>query len=281
MNASSDQLQASLSLLDQRFAERSVQTASGTISCRTCGKGPATVVLLHGIGSGAASWLRCALQLEQDAQVIAWNAPGYGRSTPMSNPAPSAADYAARLAEFLDALGIARCVLVGHSLGAMMASAFVSAHPGRVSQLVLLSPAQGYGSAAKDARGAEVLQQRLGNLETQGIAGMAERSPDRMLSPQADEEQRAWVRWNTSLLDPAGYTQAVHMLCGDDIHRYPPQGLAGRMYCGSADVVTTPEDSRMLATEFAYPFALIDRAGHACYVEQPDAVATAIRQAIQ
>lgn len=272
-----DDLQDSLSLLDQRFPERSVELAGSVISYRTCGSGPA-IVLLHGIGSGAASWLHCALRLAQDAQVIAWNAPGYGYSTPLPNAMPSAADYATRLQQLLAALGIGRCVLVGHSLGAIMAAAHVAAGGGRVSKLVLLSPAQGYGSAAKRAHGQQVAQERLDTLAALGVSGMAEHRSGRMLSPQANDAARAWVRWNMQQLDPAGYTQAVHMLCGDAIHNYAPTGVAGAVYCGSADAITTPANSRALATEFALPFELIDDAGHACYVEQPDAVAAAICQ---
>jgi pimeloyl-ACP methyl ester carboxylesterase len=287
-----DGLQQTLSLLEGRFDERSVMVNGNVVSYRTCGRGP-VVVLLHGIGSGAASWLDCALRLEPFAQVIAWNAPGYGRSTPLPMAQPSAADYAARLHDFLEALGVSHCVLVGHSLGAMMASAYVArqgapagsshntpgSHGKRVVRLLLLSPAQGYGSDAKRARGAEVAQQRLQALETLGVEGMAQRGPDRMLSPAASDTARDWVRWNMRWLDPAGYTQAVHMLCGDDIMRYaPPAGFPAAVYCGAADVVTTPQESRALAEKFGLSFDLFEAAGHACYVEQANAVAAAIRK---
>ena len=270
-------LKEALSLLEGRFEERSVVIGSHAVSYRSCGRGP-VVVLLHGIGSGAASWLHCALLLEKDAQVIAWNAPGYGRSTPLSNAQPSAADYALRLEEFLQALGVVDCLLVGHSLGAMMASAYVAAGYGRASRLLLVSPAQGYGSDDKRVRGREIAKQRLDTLETLGVDGMAARAPARMLSAQADEVARIWVRWNMQWLNPKGYAQAVHMLCGDDIHRYMPAGVPGAVVCGSADAVTTPQASRALAEQFDFPFHLIDDAGHACYIEQPGAAAAAIRQ---
>jgi pimeloyl-ACP methyl ester carboxylesterase len=276
-------LRRELSLLEQRFPERTLtlgDSAESAISYRTCGSGPA-IVLLHGIGSGAASWLQCALRLGTEAQVIAWNAPGYGRSTALPQKAPSAADYAARLGQFLDALVLEECVLVGHSLGAITAAACVAAGGSRVSRLVLISPAQGYGSADKRERGREVAVERLGALERLGIDGMAEQRSARMLSPQASEDAQDWVRWNMRQLNPAGYAQAVHLLCGDDIGRYlqsMPPGVQGRVYCGAADAITTPQDSNALAARFGLPFGLIAGAGHACYIEQPDAVAAAIRQ---
>lgn len=272
-----DDLQDTLALLESRFPERSVDLGNGVVSYRSCGNGPA-IVLLHGIGSGAASWLHCALQLAQDAQVIAWNAPGYGHSSALPEAAPSAADYALRLEQFLRTVGIRHCLLVGHSLGAMMAAAHAATGSDTVSRLLLLSPAQGYGSSARQARGKQIEQERLDTLRTLGVQGMAERS-GRMLSAQAGTAARAWVRWNMLGLDPAGYTQAVRMLCSDDIHRYQPLKHPAAVYCGSADTITTPEDSRALAAQFNLRFELIDSAGHACYIEQADFVAYAMRQA--
>jgi hypothetical protein len=109
-------LREPLALLEGRFAEGSVEVPGGRVSYRSCGSGP-VVVLLHGISSGAASWLQCALKLESQARVIAWNAPGYGRSTPLTISQPKAVDYARRLQDMLQALEVEQCVLVGHSLG--------------------------------------------------------------------------------------------------------------------------------------------------------------------
>ncbi|RJF92228.1 alpha/beta fold hydrolase [Noviherbaspirillum saxi] len=274
-SARSADLQESLFLLNQRFPERAVEVNGSVVSYRTCGSGPA-IVLLHGIGSGAASWLPCALRLAEEATVIAWNAPGYGASSMLSSQSPTGTEYAARLEQLLAALGIEQCVLVGHSLGAIMAAAYVASGTTRISRLVLISPAQGYGSEEKRARGEAVAQERMTALQTLGIAGMAEHRSRRMLSENASDAQRAWVRWNMQQLHPEGYTQAVHLLCGDDIYRYARRGMPGAVYCGSADAITTPQDSRELAREIELPFALIDGAGHACYVEQADAVASAI-----
>jgi pimeloyl-ACP methyl ester carboxylesterase len=266
-------------LLDERFPERRIASGERVISWRECGRGP-VVVLLHGIGSGAASWLPCALALEPDARVIAWNAPGYGASTRLADEAPRASDYAAALRLLLDGLEVERCVLVGHSLGAMMAAAYAAADAPRLSTLLLLSPAQGYGGPDRQARRRQVEAERLAALETLGVDGMAARAPERMLSPLARGEMRDWVRWNMSLLDPAGYTQAVRMLCGDDIRVYLRRAHAAQVHCGAADQVTTPQDSGKLAEEFGFPFGLIEDAGHACYVERPEAVADIIRRFI-
>jgi pimeloyl-ACP methyl ester carboxylesterase len=280
--ADQNRLNVALSLMEQRFPQQLAAVADGVVvSYRSCGGDndarKQVIVLLHGIGSGGASWLDCALALGSSARVIAWDAPGYGASTPLQGAAPSAADYAERLEQLLAVLGVENCLLVGHSLGAMMAAAYVAKGYGRAQKLVLASPAQGYGAPEKRERAAQVIQERLSVLETLGIAGMAEQRSARTVSAQANAHARAWARWNMSRLDAAGYTQAVRMLAGDDIRKYLPGSIPGTVFCGSLDTVTTPTDSRALATACNFPFVLIDGAGHACYVEQPALVAASIR----
>lgn len=281
-----DDLQSALSVLERRFPERRVAIDGGVVSCRELDASAApqagrVFVLLHGIGSGAASWLPCALELARmasGARIVAWNAPGYGGSTMLANTRPDARAYAARLRQLLQALGIERCVLVGHSLGAMMAAAYAAAWPGTVERLLLVSPARGYGVQARLAQGAQVTRERLSTLGELGVHGLASQRSARLLSAAASAGQRDWVRWNMAQLDPAGYTQAVHLLCGDGIENYaqPAAALRGAVWCGAADTVTTPADSRAVAAAYGLPFGLIEGAGHACYVERPEACATAI-----
>ena len=266
--------------LDHRFKQRVVSLSRGTHQAiREAGTG-APIVLLHGIGSGAASWLPCAMALESHSRVIAWDAPGYGASTPLSQTTPLATDYAQRLGDLLTALNIDRCTIVGHSLGALMAAAFAHGTGGaRVQRLVLLSPARGYGAPGHEAARRATLTQRLDDLRTLGVAGLAARSPERMLTPAASDDARKWVRWNTARLNPAGYTQAVQILCADDITRYAPLAMPVEVHCGDGDIVTPPQVCRDVAATFAAPFTLIAQAGHACAIEQPDAVAALIARA--
>jgi pimeloyl-ACP methyl ester carboxylesterase len=270
-----------VALLGRHFAQQLVALPSGAqAAVRTLGTG-VPIMLLHGIGSGSASWLPCALALEPHARVIAWDAPGYGDSTPLPQSSPLASDYAQRLGELLTAMHIERCVLVGHSLGALMAAAFAhGAGHGRVSRLVLLSPARGYGAPGREAERVAARTRRLDALRTLGIEGIAARSPERMLTAHADDAARNWVRWNTARLHPAGYTQAVQMLCADDITRCAPLAVPAEVHCGDGDTVTPPAACRGVAEAFGAPFTLIANAGHACAIEQPEAVAALIVSAV-
>jgi pimeloyl-ACP methyl ester carboxylesterase len=75
-------------------------------------------------------------------RVFALDWPGFGHS---ARPAPadfaySSAGYAELLAGWLDGLGIARAVLLGHAVGAAVAVRYAAAHPRRVLALALVAP---------------------------------------------------------------------------------------------------------------------------------------------
>lgn len=278
-----DLLQAPLALLGSRFPQRIVALPSGArVALRECGvSGDApTVVLLHGISSGAASWLHPVVLAGEQLHVIAWDAPGYGDSTLLQGDAPTDADYAARLHELLQALDIRSCVLVGHSLGALMACAYArDLGASRVVRVVLISPAGGYGAAAQATASARVRHERRDALQTLGVNGLAERIPQRLLSPAANPAASAWVRWNAANMQPAGYLQAVELLCQSDLGKSRGLAMPVEVYCGDADVVTPPVACRGWADLYAAPFDLIKGAGHASPVEQPEAVARLITRA--
>ncbi|MDR6378527.1 alpha/beta fold hydrolase [Paraburkholderia caledonica] len=225
------------------------------------------LVLLHGIGSGAASWVQQLEALGANRRVLAWDAPGYGMSTPVAPESPVAADYASVLTEWLDALHIERCVLVGHSLGAIIAGAFAAVHPQRVPGLLLLSPAGGYGAACADVRETK-RDQRLAMLNELGPQGLADKRSDNMLSSHASDEARAWVRWNMSRVIDRGYAQATHLLANADLAADLAR-FKGRVNVavGADDTITTPAACERLALVAGTQLQVVPRAGHAGYIE--------------
>src|SRR5439155_10114491 len=108
------------------------------------GNGP-PLVLLHGIGSAAASFRYQVEGLSTRFRVVAWDAPGYGASTPLASEHPDASHYVAALDVWLGALGIDRVHLLGHSLGTLIATRFSAEQPKRVVSLSLASIARGHG----------------------------------------------------------------------------------------------------------------------------------------
>jgi pimeloyl-ACP methyl ester carboxylesterase len=99
-----------------------------------------TVVLLHGAGFDHTAW---ALQSRWFAHhghgVLAPDLPGHGLSS--GAPLPTIADMADWTAALLDAAGVARARLVGHSMGSLIALETAARHPTRVSALGLIGTA--------------------------------------------------------------------------------------------------------------------------------------------
>jgi len=243
------------------------------------------VVMLHGIGSNMASFDRLTEQLPQSWGVLAWNAPGYGRSMPLEAPAPCAADYAARLATLFDDLGIRRAVLMGHSLGTLMAVAFAAAHPERVIGLVLAACAQGHG-LARGVLG-DKARARLDDLARLGPQAFAEaRAPRLLHAPETKPALVAEATQAMAAINPAGYAQAVHMLAGGDLSGAAAAvALPSLVVVGAHDHITPPEQSRAVhralkatAPGQRHDYLCVPEAGHLVHQEAPEAVAAQIRQ---
>ena len=271
----------------QQFSLECAATPGGEVqfrrACSPGYTGPVTHVLLHGIGSSSASWLAQLLQVHTSAcpasHILAWDAPGYGESTPLPMDTPCAADYAARLWAWLDAAGVdarSPVTVVGHSLGALMASCAAALAPERVARLFLLAPAQGYARAAPALR-AQKLNDRLANLELMGPAGMAKQRAAAMLSPGAALAQVAFVEHVMAGIHPHGYTQAARMLADGDV----AADLA-RVSCpvlvasGSADTITPPKGCAALAASIGAPYVSLGEVGHTCALEAAAQVNTLI-----
>jgi pimeloyl-ACP methyl ester carboxylesterase len=94
------------------------------------------VVLLHGQPGSGADWQQVAERLPDGLGVVAPDRPGYGASP---RPAGGFATGASAVVAELDARGIDRAVLVGHSYGGGVALATAQLAPERVAALVLLA----------------------------------------------------------------------------------------------------------------------------------------------
>lgn len=105
------------------------------------GRGPQTVVLIHGNGSMVQDFLSSGVVdlLARDHRVIVIDRPGYGYSSRPHGLPWTAGLQARAVREGLRRLGVRRPILVGHSWGTLVALNIALDHPGEVAGVLLMS----------------------------------------------------------------------------------------------------------------------------------------------
>lgn len=99
-----------------------------------------TVVLLHGLGSNAETWLYNIPALAANYRVIALDQVGFGKSDkPSINY--RVATYVDFLDKFLTELKIEKTALVGNSMGGWVSVLYAAKYPGKISKIVLVDSA--------------------------------------------------------------------------------------------------------------------------------------------
>lgn len=104
---------------------------------RTGGDGPA-LVLSHGLTDNRLCWSRLAAALSPDFDVIMLDARGHGGSSRMIPG--ELHDPAADVAEAIEALGLTRPIVMGHSVGARSTARYADTWPDRVARVILKDP---------------------------------------------------------------------------------------------------------------------------------------------
>ena len=130
------------------------------IAYERVGSGP-PLVLVHGyVGDGLTTWRRQIEELCDEFTVVAWDAPGVGRS---SDPPESfgMAGYADCLASFADALGLGSAHVVGLSFGGALALELYRRHPTVPMTFVLVSAYAGWAGSLPAHEAERRLQQAL------------------------------------------------------------------------------------------------------------------------
>ena len=98
------------------------------------------LLMLHGLGDEADTWRHIVITLAEEYHTLAIDLPGFGRSDKPD------VDYTPRfmmdaVIQFLDQLEIASAIIMGSSLGGILAHSLAIFHPDRVKGLILVGGA--------------------------------------------------------------------------------------------------------------------------------------------
>ncbi len=118
--------------------EKFIMAGSTALHIADSGKGDRCVVLLHGYLESMYVWDDFVPLLAPSVRVVTLDIPGHGISE-VKGEVHTMDMMAATVRDMLDALGIERATLVGHSMGGYVSLAFCAAYPERLDGVVLLS----------------------------------------------------------------------------------------------------------------------------------------------
>lgn len=189
-------------------AGRLIAAAGREVGIYEEGAGPPVVVIVAGAGDCADSWLPVRHQLAASRQVASYDRAGIGAS---DNSAPATVDrYLTELGAVIEAASPhGPVILLGHSLGGLIARLYQPAQPGRVDGLVLLDSTP---ERVADDRGVQAgflasgLAARLLKLLTPaGFTRLLLRTQKMPLYPEQPRYQAA--------VSPAQYERWMAMVC--------------------------------------------------------------------
>ena len=240
-------------------------------------EGP-VLVFINALGSDLRIWDEVGALLAQDFRLIRYDKRGHG----LSETGPDHADmpdYARDLAGLLDALGVTLAMIVGLSIGGLIAQELYRQRPNLFAALVLSDTAAKIGDDASwDAR--------IAAIESGGVEAVADSVLSRWFTAdfrvrRADE----LTGWRTMLVrtPKPGYLVACGALKRADLRPHaraitvPTLCLVGEED-GSTPVALVRETAERIRGS---RFEIIAGAGHIPGIEKPEATAALLRRHAQ
>ena len=232
-------------------------------------KGPAegtpTLLLVHGAGGSRLEW-PAELRRMSQAAVYAPDLPGHGRSDPPGRD--TIEDYANVVLAFIEQAGLQNVVVLGWSMGGAIAQMIGLERPATVAGLVLV--ATGARLRVRDA----ILDGVINDFQA-----TAEMIVDNIWAEGARSDLIEASLRRLQQSDPV-VVHGDYTACDrfDVMGRLDEIALPTLVINGTVDRMTPPKYGRYLAEEIPDArLLLVEGAGHMVALEEPEAVATAVR----
>jgi pimeloyl-ACP methyl ester carboxylesterase len=223
------------------------------------GVGGLPVLFAHSFAGDLSHWTATLEFLKRERRVVAFDFSGHGSS-------PGALRYtyeelAKDIGAVADAQQFDSFVLVGHSMGAAIATQFAAAHPSRVTALLLVDP-----PAAPGAIPPEQIQQIHDALDDDPYAVVEQFWNQQMFVDTRDAVKRRLLGGLRKLPRRAAIDLTRENFAVD------PSFALGR-YAGPKFAIVTPRNDAPLSLHNAVPgvsHAVIEGTGHWIHLDKPE-----------
>jgi pimeloyl-ACP methyl ester carboxylesterase len=242
----------------------------------------APLVLLHAFPLSRAMFVDLADALAVPRRVVTPDLRGFGDSPLPADDAPSIDLMADDVVALLDRLAIDRAVVGGVSMGGYVVMAMVRRHPDRVAGVAMIDTKAGADTAeARTGRhavarsvltdGAQVLRPMIDDL-------LGETT--RRYRPDVVARVAGWI--DTARPDGVAWAQRAMAARPESFETLAAATVPGFVVVGAEDTLSTHDDALMMSSAMTphAPVHVIPRAGHLSPVEDPEAVAGALREGL-
>jgi pimeloyl-ACP methyl ester carboxylesterase len=229
------------------------------------GQGPA-IILTHGYSATSQMWRGQIDVLSKDHTLILWDMRGHGQSDyPDDDALYSEAATVADIAALLDAAGARTAIVGGLSLGGYMSLAFNRVHPKRVEALLIIDTGPGFRNDEAREGWNQTALRTAQRWEDEGLAPLESSTPERRQS----------VHRNADGLARAGRGMLTQKDAGV-INSLTTIAVPSLVVVGSEDKPFLNAADYMAAKIPGAQKVIIEGAGHAANIDQPEAFNRAV-----
>ena len=246
------------------------------------GSGRTTVLMLHGIGGGRQAFARQVQPLaDAGFHAVAWDMPGYGHSAVLDPY-----DFEGLADECLELIGVLdpeRLVLVGHSMGGMVAQEVAARGSVRIDALVLAGTSAAFGKTDGAWQRAFVAERTRPLDDGGSMADLAAQLVPAMTSPDAPDSARSEAIDIMSHVPPQTYRLALQALMGFDRRAsLASLSMPVLLIAGTDDRNAPPSVMQGMAERIPLAnYVCLERCGHLMPLERPDAFNEALLAFLQ
>ena len=228
------------------------------------------LVFIHGLGLNKEMWQYQINEFKREYNILTYDLFGHGLSS-RSKKKPSLSIFTQQLYDLLVELNLSKVVLLGFSLGGMIARHFSKTYPLMIDGLVILNSPHKRSDSAQDA-----VQKRFLQVKEEGPSSTVSDAIKRWFTPEFDKKHkeitdlvRTWVLSNESDV----YSENYHVLVTgiDEVI-----GLNGMISCPTLVVTSDqdfgngPEMAQSIANEiFGARLIIIQGLRHMALFERP------------